>query len=150
MKALTLWPEWAFAIARYGKDGENRTWRLWSSLIGQPLAIHAGMRPIINPESAESVRSDELWAFKQTLNSIAIPPEIRGTWREIDQIRGRIVAVVTCGEPTQRYSSPWSANDGQWFWPFTSVRVLPEPVPCRGAQGLWDVPAHILPLLEGS
>ena len=37
MKALTIWPEWAYAITHLGKDGENRTWRLFDSLIGVPV-----------------------------------------------------------------------------------------------------------------
>jgi activating signal cointegrator 1 len=28
---------------------------------------------------------------------------------------------------------------GRWAWLLTDVRPLPEPVPCRGAQGLWNV-----------
>lgn len=32
---------------------------------------------------------------------------------------------------------------GRWAWILADVRPLPEPVPCRGAQGLWTVPADI-------
>ena len=41
--ALTLWPEWAYAITHLGKDVENRDWeRLPTWLTGRYLAIHAG------------------------------------------------------------------------------------------------------------
>jgi hypothetical protein len=29
----------------------------------------------------------------------------------------------------------------------TNVGALKEPVPCKGARGLWDVPADVLALL---
>jgi hypothetical protein len=42
MKALTLRAPWATAIARFGKDIENRVWRPPSDIIGQRIAIHEG------------------------------------------------------------------------------------------------------------
>jgi activating signal cointegrator 1 len=39
--------------------------------------------------------------------------------------------------------------DGRYAWVCTNVRPLPEPIPCRGALGLWDVPAEIAARLEG-
>uniref|UniRef100_A0A6H1ZM20 Uncharacterized protein n=1 Tax=viral metagenome TaxID=1070528 RepID=A0A6H1ZM20_9ZZZZ len=29
-------------------------------------------------------------------------------------------------------------TEGLWCWVLKDVRKLPEPVPCRGAQGLWE------------
>ena len=42
MKAITLYPEWAWAICRLGKQVENRTWRPPANLLGERIAIHAG------------------------------------------------------------------------------------------------------------
>ena len=42
MKAITLWPEWCFAITKLDKRVENRTWKPPAALIGQRIAIHAG------------------------------------------------------------------------------------------------------------
>lgn len=39
--ALTLWPEWAYAIFQLGKDVENRTWTQ-RGIEGCFIAIHAG------------------------------------------------------------------------------------------------------------
>jgi hypothetical protein len=44
MYAITLRPQWAYAVARLGKDVENRTWPLpeyayqWALIDVQPLA----------------------------------------------------------------------------------------------------------------
>jgi hypothetical protein len=151
MKALTIWPEWAYAITHLGKDGENRTWRLFDSLIGVPVAIHGGVRPTLGVREP-SKRRDELLAFLETCKHAngEYPDDDAPIWMEkVDEIRGHIVAVVTFGEPIRHSSSPWAANDGQWFWPITSLRALPEPVKCKGAQGLWPVPAEIERLIVG-
>ena len=42
MKALTLWPEWAFAVCCLFKRVENRGWHPPPSLIGSDFMIHAG------------------------------------------------------------------------------------------------------------
>ena len=42
MQAITLWPEWSWAILNLGKDVENRCWPLPPKLIGVALALHAG------------------------------------------------------------------------------------------------------------
>lgn len=39
---LTLWPEWAFAIAHLDKRVENRTWPAPREAIGSTILIHAG------------------------------------------------------------------------------------------------------------
>lgn len=44
MKALTLWPEWAWAIMHLGKDVENRTWHPPKNILGQRIALHAGRK----------------------------------------------------------------------------------------------------------
>lgn len=141
MKAITLWPEWAYAIQKLGKDGENRSWRLWDSLIGQWVAIHAGMRPIMSIK-AGTAREEELAAFADSLRIVGVPIEGRGNWRDVERVRGHIVQIVRFGRPTQFSQSKWAA-EGAWFWPIVE-RINIEPIPCRGAQGLWDVPADVL------
>lgn len=39
---------------------------------------------------------------------------------------------------------------GRWAWILQDVRPLPEPIPCRGAQGLWTVPATAVDLLTAT
>jgi len=36
---------------------------------------------------------------------------------------------------------------GRWAWVLADVKRIPEPIPCRGALGLWDVAPEIAPRL---
>jgi hypothetical protein len=45
----------------------------------------------------------------------------------------------------------WAFGDygvGRYGWLLANLQVLPEPVPCRGALGLWDVPADVAAAVE--
>lgn len=151
MKALTLWPEWAYAVQRLGKDGENRTWRLPDSLIGVPVAIHAGVREVQRGAfvTGNERRLAELDAFGATLDWVGVLRDVAVPYRQIEPLRGHIVAIVTFSIPTQNSLSRWAANDGQWFWPFATVKPLAEPVKCKGAQGFWTVPPDVERLIVG-
>lgn len=37
---------------------------------------------------------------------------------------------------------PWAVR-GQFHWELDDVRPLPDPVPCRGALGLWRLPEDV-------
>jgi hypothetical protein len=39
-------------------------------------------------------------------------------------------------------------TEGPWGIVFANIRKLPEPIPCRGAQGLWNVPEQIQQQIE--
>lgn len=43
-------------------------------------------------------------------------------------------------------SSPWFF--GPFGWALDEIRPLAEPVPCKGALGLWRVPEHIEHLMR--
>lgn len=32
---------------------------------------------------------------------------------------------------------------GRWAWGCNKLKPLKEPIPCRGGQGLWKVPAEV-------
>jgi hypothetical protein len=55
---------------------------------------------------------------------------------------GAVVAVVDlvgiCTDSARCYCGPWAAI-GQNHWRLENVRPLAEPVPARGAQGLWNI-----------
>lgn len=44
MKALTLWPEWAWAVCALFKRVENRGWTPPRAIIGNPFMLHAGAK----------------------------------------------------------------------------------------------------------
>lgn len=126
MKALTLHRPWPWAIIHLGKRVENRSWAPPSSLIGQRIAIHAGQRW----DAAGAV-----WIL-ETFQPQTIPVGQRGV----------IVATAVIERAARPNTVPldqerWAC--GPWCWLLDDVCALAEPIPCRGAQGLWDVPEEI-------
>jgi hypothetical protein len=146
MRALTLWPEWAWAVAHLGKDVENRAWapngQTWHGVEGRLFAIHAGKHVGGKP----GVR-----AYREGVAMVLDMAEVAGhamhevaprMHQELAISTSAILAVVTIGEPTRSSPSPW-AVPGRWHWPLLQVRTLAAPVPCRGAQGLWVIPRDV-------
>ena len=79
---------------------------------------------------AESVFPREICA--------SIPP-----WEEISSLRGMLVAVC---DYEASYTAPnppvWDEGYSVW-WHLTNVRLLDEPIPCRGKVGIWRLPEEI-------
>jgi hypothetical protein len=134
LPALTLHAPWAYAVAHLGKRIENRTWAPPARLVGQRLAIHAGL----HETQAE-------WA--------AVSSAARMTRDDLDcarhdVARGAVVATATLSGFTQEpvrdalgWTSLWWIGPVGWL--LADVVTLPEPVPCKGRQGLWSLPAPI-------
>jgi hypothetical protein len=153
LRGLTLWRPWpeCFLLGHRPKRVENRPWypqwamgpwqtgvacglhdsQLW-------LALHAGQR--LDREALQDLRQ--------------VAPELQ------EGRPGEIVAVcwlarVLDVEELHRLSEasghlaeeivrnlPWIC--GPYAWEVDQVRALPEPVPCKGAQGLWKLPPEVL------
>jgi len=121
VRALTVLQPWATCIAHHGKDIENRCWVPSPRQLrtGDRFAIHAGAR----------------WAPKH-----AIPFRIGDVAIDAKDVPyGCVVAVATFGGVMGgiESQSPWADGLGSWCWILQRVVALSEPVPCRGAQGLW-------------
>lgn len=115
MKALTVCQPYAHLIALDEKPVENRT---WATTYRGPLAIHAGM--------------SRAW--------------LEGP--EGNLVFGAVVAVATLSEVLAHAKLPPDLRDhrhslGPVCWVLTNVKRLPRPVPCRGAQGLWNLPTDV-------
>lgn len=141
LRALTLWPEWAYAIAHLGKRAENRGWTPPASIIGQRIAVHAGAHiggrqgRVATAEAVDAVLCMAARAGRDAFGRALVP--------EIETCATSAIvctAVVTGWDCDDR--TGWDVP-GQCHWRLADVQVLPEPVPCRGAQGLWRVPADI-------
>ncbi len=138
MKALTIDAYWAWAIAHAGKRIENRTRR---THYRGPLAIHAAKTagPL-----ARNLLGDLGW------------------WPPVDVPCGVIIAtceLLDCVElgptlTTARGYRAWPEVArspfawGPWCWLLADITPLVEPIPCRGQQYLWDVPATILASMD--
>lgn len=123
MKALTIRQPWAQAIADGHKPLENRTWRPRSLPLGSPLAIHAGL------------------AFEDT--AVGQIADLAGvTYDRTTAPGGVIVAVARLEGLVEESPSPWFC--GPIGWRLGAVQAVSPPVPCKGGQGLWDVPRDVL------
>lgn len=170
MKALTLTCPWGPAIAHWDKRVENRTWSPPESLIGQRLAIHAGKSPLVPVEASPRAPAGWKWlsgaAREETQDAIAFARragaptgEITPAW--LHERSSAILAVATVqGWATNTLqhrhpsmnetdairlvlNSPWFVGGDAYGWVLADVIALPEPVSCKGAQGLWPLPADV-------
>lgn len=146
MKALTILQPYAHLIATGKKRVENRSHDRFKKFRG-PLLIHAGVSKRML-EASCGLRHDEM-AF------------------------GAIVAVVDVvdhfrrGAPVKRGHSNWfdptaipEATAALYPWLTSHVHVegpcclvlgnlrrLETPIPCKGLQGIWNVPADVQALI---
>jgi len=128
VKALTLTQPWASLMALGYKQVETRSWK---TQYRGPLAIHAAKG---FPSAARQ--------FAEVERAIGrVPARIP---------RGAVVCIidlVDC-QPTEDVALRISGLErhlgdyapGRWAWLFepSTLRVLPDPIPARGALSLWE------------
>jgi activating signal cointegrator 1 len=146
IKAITLWQPWASLIATGAKTWETRSWP--TSYRG-PLAIHASKR-----WGSDQQFSMSNWDFQGGLAPLVGKPlDLSGrSWSgvgvTVDHLPfGAVIAVcrlVDCVRTdsltqaqigTDRPFGDYSP--GRYAWKTDDLQVLAEPIPARGAQGLW-------------
>lgn len=156
MRALTLWPEWAWAIHNLDKRVENRTWRIPT---GEWFALHAGKciggRPGL--EAACDADADVRFMARAAGWSVTYTAGNIKTSRAMFQQGSRHIDWNVLESPTSsilglfrvtRHDGPGRGDLGGWRVPDAVGNVLDyqpltTPVPCKGAQGLWTVPADV-------
>jgi hypothetical protein len=138
VKAITVKAPWSWAIAHSTKRVENRT---WERPFRGTLAIHAGKG--WDWDGGDSPLVQQAW---------------RGAGWDVYRLDpshhamtlGAVVAVADlvgiCDRGVPGYDldvpcacGPWAA-EGQYHWRLANVCPLAEPVPCKGALGLWTLP----------
>jgi len=137
MRGLTVRQPWAWAIVHGGKDVENRSRNIAGTYRGA-VAIQAG-----------KALDDSAILVPPRMSLPVDPFGIEG-----GLIRGAVIGVVdlvdvhndTGWEPYGPQpcdcTSPW-AEPGMWHLMLVNPRPLTLPIPWRGAQGLWTVPADL-------
>lgn len=133
LPAITVRQPWAWAIV-HGKTTENRTWKRPHR---GPIAIHAGVG-----WDKDGAQFPYLWGAWRRATAAATPltPDAPGIHR------GAVLAVADltdiCTARTGCDCGPWSFA-GQNHWRLANVRPLAEPIPCKGALGLWQLPEDV-------
>lgn len=143
MKALTLWQPYASALGRV-KWNETRSWPAPRQYWRQDIAIHAGAR---EPSLDDVCDADAAGIGELPLGAVV------SVARLTDCVQ--VASHTSDGWPLDRNGEPITtdADDldwgdfsrGRWIWRFANVRVLAQPVPYRGAQGLWNFDEALLP-----
>lgn len=135
MRALTLHRPWAWAVVFGGKRIENRPWKPPQKFIGERIVIHAGR--VFDDEAAAMIC--ELLG----LDELPAPANDEGLIGS-----ARIAGFVT--SPAQM---PLTPDQARWFsgpygWQLEDVKPFRAPIPCRGFQRLWTVPAELQAAIE--
>jgi activating signal cointegrator 1 len=143
--AISLWQPWATEMALGFKTIETRSWQPRSLRSGTWVAIHASKRWTPEQEST--------WRRHRTIFLVE-------TGRKIDVLQPPLGAVVAVGRfaealHTGRFTEPPWIEElpsleqmlgdytlNRYGWRF-GVVVPIKPVPCRGAQGLFTLPADV-------
>lgn len=153
MKAITLWPEWAYAICALGKRVENRSWEPGRALrVGDKIAIHAGKNIGGRPGQAAFAEAGlNVIRMHRLANDGAAPAAMRTALQVCP--RSAIVAVATVAGFDQEQRTGWDVP-GSWHWRLSDVVVFANPIQCTGAQGLWtpsdDIQGTIAARLEAA
>jgi hypothetical protein len=167
VRALTVQQPWAWAIVHGGKDVENRTRNLAGSYRG-PVAIHAGKQ--VSRDGVDDPRLRPDWAVAMGyvyVHRSGDRAEISYPDRAATQAPNRLASVMPLGaiigvtglvdvHVEQAHCCPdtiWAERAIGPGQPIVHLvlehpRPLAEPVPCRGALGLWTPSAEVLAELE--
>ena len=137
MKALSLTQPWAELVVLGEKEWETRSWK--TTRRGR-IAIHASKK---FPKWAKELAENDAY-YVSTLGKYPITRVVRGAivgtveiiaMQSTDEIRdflGR--KEIAFGD----YQSE------RWGWQLANPVRLSDPIPCRGALGLWEVPPEIV------
>lgn len=155
LKAISLWQPWASLWVLLLKHFETRHWK---TPYKGPLAVHAAMT-----KNAELLQICEEEPFKSALkelgfsNFMSLPRGvILGVCDKVDcyqvatpaggPLPNRPFLVNGAGkvqELSERERAFGDFSNGRFAWEPKNMRALKDPIPCKGAQGLWDVPPDI-------
>lgn len=145
MKAITLWQPWASLIVTGAKKIETRS---WPTNYRGPLAIHAAKTWNLELSGMLSY-----WHIQGGLAPLVGQPlDVTGnSWPGVKDEhlpRGCVIAVcqlVDCIpvdkltlEQVEVEKHYGNFSPGRFAWMLDSVQALPDPVPTRGMQGLWN------------
>lgn len=131
IKGLTLTQPWASEMALLHKRYETRSWPTKYRGI---LAIHAAKG---FPGWAKDLASTEIAIGRLTsplpVSQIVCVVAVEGCYRTED-VDLEISAL-------ERYLGDYTP--GRWAWKTKHLYTLRDPIPCRGALGLWEVPDDV-------
>lgn len=162
MKALPLWQPWATLVAAVEKRIETRGWQPPRSALGTRIAIHATKGGLTQAELHRLLGAQP---FAEVLRrALGLDPDasVVGMARALP--RGAILATATlarCVPITPERAASLEARNpqeyafgdytpGRFAWVLTDVQPLGRPVPCKGSQGMFDLPPLVADVVPGA
>lgn len=159
MKAITVQQPWAWATL-HGKNIENRTSiGTWRPALGSRIAIHAGMRWSIRGAEDARVRALLADGSEDARQAIA-KSGVRPSGFALGVLIGTVVLDdIHHAEPgcDPDICQPWGEQSYLEHGGAKRADVVHlvlkdprpcQPIPCRGALGLWTPPADIAEALK--
>jgi len=128
MKAITVKQPWASLIIRGGKDIENRDW-------------YTGQRGIVAIHSSAKLDRNEMRDACDMMRGFVA--RFSAERFELDIFpTGVILGTVEIVDCVKASDSPWFRGD--YGFVLRNAVAFETPIPCRGALGFWELPAHLL------
>lgn len=161
MKAISLWQPWASLLGCGAKEYETRS---WATKYRGPIAIHAALKPFDTDvyldrelhHFAEALRLPDIYSFDMLPRGCVLAiAELDECWKITNRGHtiGRPCAARIAGgkyggktnivEGKEILFGDWTP--GRYAWEFASMTMLPEPIPAKGKQGLWEFDEKLLP-----
>lgn len=154
MPAISLWQPWASLLACGAKRYETRSWH--TSYRGQ-IAIHAAKKPF----DTDSYLDGELYQFAKALNlpdiysfdklprgcvialaelvecwEITANGHTNGSDKAAHIVGGVYGGKANIVEGREILFGDWTP--GRYAWEFANMTMLPEPIPTKGMQRIWN------------
>lgn len=156
MNAITLREPWASLVAIGAKKIETRSWPAPASLVGQRIAIHAA-----KGLTEFEFRAATHGAIGEALHESGVPiyplvdDDDRRTLLQLafGDTRGCVIATAVLADCVQFNAervdfiarslgadelSFGDFTPGRYGWYLVEVERLPEPIPAKGALGVWE------------
>lgn len=140
IRGLTIKQPWCYAISHLGKRIENRTWApTYRGLLALHASASVGSRADFN---------------RQVLVAADLGDASLELVRRGSLLRGAVFAVASLNDVCAASlrsgrSGPLRCSCGKWaatqhcHLRLTQLRLLPVPVPAKGALSLWRLPADV-------
>lgn len=169
LRAVSIWPEWLYAILHLNKRVENRTWPAHRKMIGKRIALHAskhfgGSGRLPSREHFELVRElgikagyrfQDIYAYKGSrkcwIGFKAFGADGNSVFPLDTRIipTGALVATALLKSSSFLYAGKSAYEDGSevtawsaegnYGWQLDDIQILDTPVLMRGNQGIWRV-----------
>jgi len=144
--AITLTRPWAAMCTIGPKDIENRDWTPPPGMVGQRVAIHAGLKfDYADWELCKELMQKlgiEWWDNRPLMALNSVASAIVGT-----AVIAGVVDKDVPGSGTRTDAIPNAATSpwffGRYGWLLTERQAIAAPVPVRGYQKLWHMPDDV-------